>query len=76
MLLLDLAAPLSDRPITEIVAAEILIVLKRMEKTGRRESARRLCGVIGSIFRHAIVTLRPRPAVLASTSWRGEPIRR
>ena len=57
-MLLDLAAPLSDRPITEIVAAEILIVLKRIEKTGRRESARRLRGVIGSVFRHAIVTLR------------------
>jgi integrase len=55
---LDLAAPLSDRPITEIVAAEILIVLKRIEKTGRRESARRLRGVIGSVFRHAVVTLR------------------
>jgi integrase len=57
-MLQDLAAPLSDRPITEIVAAEILIVLKRIEKTGRRESARRLRGVIGSVFRHAVVTQR------------------
>ncbi len=54
----DLAAPLANRPIAEIIAAEILIVLKRIEKTGRRESARRLRGVIGSVFRHAIVTLR------------------
>jgi integrase len=57
-MLLDLAAPLANRPITEIVAAEILIVLKRIEKTGRRESARRLRGVIGSVFRHAVVTQR------------------
>jgi integrase len=54
----DLAAALANRPITEIVAAEILIVLKRIEKSGRRESARRLRGVIGSVFRHAVVTLR------------------
>src|SRR6202795_2739745 len=57
-MLQDLAAPLANRPITEILAAEILIVLKRIEKTGRRESARRLRGVIGSVFRHAVVTQR------------------
>jgi integrase len=54
----DLAAPLANRPIAEIVAAEILIVLKRIEKSGRRESARRLRGIISSVFRHAVVTLR------------------
>jgi integrase len=57
-MLQDLAGPLANRPITEILAAEILIVLKRIEKTGRRETARRLRGTIGSVFRHAIVTLR------------------
>jgi len=54
----DLAAPLANRPIAEIVPAEILAVLKRIEKSGRRETARRLRGVMGSVFRHAIVTLR------------------
>ncbi len=54
----DLAAPLAGRPIAEIVPAEILDVLKRIEKSGRRETARRLRGVMGSVFRHAIVTLR------------------
>jgi integrase len=54
----DLAAPLANRPISEIVAAEILILLKRIEKSGRRETARRLRGTIGSVFRHAVVTLR------------------
>jgi len=57
-LLNDLAAPLANRPIAEIVPAEILAVLKRIEKSGRRETARRLRGVMGSVFRHAIVTLR------------------
>jgi integrase len=54
----DLAAPLARRPIVEIVPAEILDVLKRVEKSGRRESARRLRGVMGSVFHHAVVTLR------------------
>ena len=38
--------------------AEILDILRRVELTGRRETARRLRGVIGSVFRYAIVTLR------------------
>ncbi|MGD0762001.1 MAG: integrase arm-type DNA-binding domain-containing protein [Roseiarcus sp.] len=57
-LLENLAAPLASRPIAEITAAEILDLLRRVEKTGRRESARRLRGAIGSVFRYAIVTLR------------------
>ena len=57
-LLQDLAAPLAERPIADITAAEILDVLKRVEKTGRRETARRLRGAIGSVFRYAMVTLR------------------
>jgi integrase len=57
-LLEDLAAPLANRPIAEITAAEILDLLKRIEKTGRRETARRLRGVIGTVFRLAVVTLR------------------
>lgn len=57
-LLQDLASPLSDRPIGEITPAEILSLLRRIEKSGRRETARRLRGTIGSVFKHAIVTLR------------------
>jgi integrase len=57
-LLEDLAAPLANRPIAEVTAAEILDLLKRIEKSGRRETARRLRGAIGSVFRYAIVTLR------------------
>ena len=50
-LLLELAAPLARRPINEIIPAEILVILKRIEKTGRRETARRLRGAIGTVFR-------------------------
>ena len=57
-LLEQLAAPLADRPISQITAAEILHLLKHVEKTGRRETARRLRGVISVVFRYAIVTLR------------------
>jgi integrase len=57
-LLEDLAAPLKDRPIADITAKEILDILKRVEKSGRRETARRLRGAMGSVFRYAIVTLR------------------
>lgn len=57
-LLQDLAAPLAKRPVTEILPAEILLILKRIEKSGRRETAQRLRGVLGTVFRYAIVTLR------------------
>jgi integrase len=57
-LLEDLASPLTARPITEIKAAEILDLLRRIEKSGRRDTARRLRGTIGSVYRYAIATLR------------------
>jgi integrase len=57
-LLMDLAAPIASRPIAEITPAELLHLLKMVEKSGRRETARRLRGIMGSVFRYAIVTLR------------------
>jgi len=54
----DLAAPLTNLPITEITPAEILGLLKKIEKSGRRETARKVRGAIGSVFRLAITTLR------------------
>ncbi|BCG83086.1 tyrosine-type recombinase/integrase [Mesorhizobium sp. 113-3-3] len=57
-LLEDLAGPLAKRPINEITPAEIFQLLQKIDKSGRRETARRLRGVIGSVFRLAIVTLR------------------
>ncbi len=57
-LLQVLAAPLAHRPIAEIMPIEVLDVLKRIEKNGRRETARKLRSMIGSVFRYAIITLR------------------
>jgi hypothetical protein len=38
-LLEDLAAPLSKRPFTQIKPVEVLNLLRRIERTGRRETA-------------------------------------
>lgn len=53
-----LAAPLTNRPIGEITPAEVLHLLKRIETSGRQETARKLRGTISSVFRYAIATLR------------------
>lgn len=57
-LLQKLCSPLARRPISEITAAEILDLLKKIEKSGRRETATTLREKIGSVFRYAVVTLR------------------
>lgn len=57
-LLETLAAPLTDRPIAEISPAEILALLKKVEKSGRRETAKRLQAGISRVFRLAVATLR------------------
>lgn len=49
---------LGDRPIEEITAAEILAVLRTVETRGKHETAARLRGVIGQVFRYAIATAR------------------
>lgn len=53
-----LAEPLHHRPINEITSAEILHLLKRIERSGRRETAKKLRGTLSAVFRLAIVTLR------------------
>ncbi len=57
-LLIDLASSLSKRAIADITSAEILDLVRKVEKSGRRETAHKLRGVISSVFRLAIVTLR------------------
>lgn len=57
-LLEDLASPLTKRPLTEIKPAEILTLLKALERDGKRETAHRLRGTIGSVFRFAIANLK------------------
>jgi integrase len=57
--LLDIAcAQLGHRPISDISAAEVLDVLRLVEKRGRLETARRLRSTIGQVFRYAIATAR------------------
>jgi integrase len=57
-LLMVLASPLHKRPAAKVTPAEILIILKKYEKAGLRETAKRLRGVIGAVFRLAVATLR------------------
>lgn len=45
---------LGKRPITEITAPELLKVLRRMEERGTLETAHRVRGTCGQIFRYAI----------------------
>ena len=56
--LLDLASPLHRRPINEITSAEVLYLLKSIEKSGRRETAKKMRGAISAVFCLAVVTLR------------------
>jgi integrase len=56
--LLDLASPIHKRPIGEINAAELLYLLKSIERSGRRETAKKMRSAISAVFRLAVVTLR------------------
>lgn len=51
-------AAIGARPISEISAPEVLLVLKSVERKGRLETAKRLRAVIGEVFRYAIATGR------------------
>lgn len=53
-----LAEELHHRPIKEITSAEILHLLKKIEHSGRRETAKKLRGTLSGVFRLAVVTLR------------------
>ncbi len=56
--LLDLALPIHNRPINDITSAELLYLLKSIEKSGRRETAKKMRGALSAVFRLAILTLR------------------
>ena len=55
-LLEDLATPLAKRPISESRRPNSNLL--KFEKAGKRETARRLRGTVGAVFRLAIVTSR------------------
>lgn len=54
----DLAKPLHNRPIDQLNAAELLHLLKPIERSGRRETAKKLRATISAVFRLAMVTMR------------------
>lgn len=57
--LLSLVLPkLGKRPISQISTPEILDILKALEVRGNLETAKRLRGTAGAIFRYAIATAR------------------
>ena len=49
---------IGSRPIADISAAEILAVLRPIEARGRQETAKKLRGAIGQVFRFAVATGR------------------
>lgn len=54
----DLAKQLHEQPIDQITAAELLYLLKPIERSGRRETAKKLRATISAVFRLAMVTMR------------------
>ena len=57
--LLGMAYPmLGSRPVSKITPQEALAVLRKVESTGRYESARRMRSVLSRVFRYAIATAR------------------
>lgn len=57
-LLTHLSPTLGDRPVAEITSHELLGVLKKVEKEGKRETARRLRSFASRVFRYAVATAR------------------
>jgi len=57
-LLKDLAGSLSDRPIDEITSADVLELLRRLERSSKRETAKKLRADISGVFRLGMITLR------------------
>jgi integrase len=51
-------ADLGDRPIAEIKAPELLDVLRKIERRGRFDTARRARSLAGRVFKYAIATNR------------------
>jgi integrase len=64
-LLAQLEPALGQRPITEIEPYELLDVLKKVELSGRRETARRLLALSGRVFRYAVATTRAKRNIAA-----------
>jgi len=57
-LLTKLSPALGTRPIGEITPHELLAVLRKVERVGQRETARRLRSFSSRVFRYAVATAR------------------
>lgn len=57
-LLGQLTPALGTRPVADVSPHELLEVLKKVEKAGKRETARRLRSFAGRVFRYAVATAR------------------
>lgn len=64
-LLALLESGVGERPIAEIEPYELLAVLKRIELSGRHETAKRLLAFAGRVFRYAVATARARRNIAA-----------
>jgi integrase len=76
----DLAKPLASRPVGDITAAEVLELLRKVERSGRKETAKKLRGDIGAVFRLAVITGRAKAdptsalrSVIAAPKHKGRP---
>ena len=64
---------LGKRPIAEIKAPEVLIVLRRIESRGALETAHRAMQNCGQVFRYAVATGTRRTRSDRRSSWRAAP---
>jgi len=53
-----LTGEIGDRPVSEVTAPELLAALRKAERRGRYETAKRLRSLAGQVFRYAISTSR------------------
>ena len=60
-----LASEIGQRPIAEIEPYELLDVLKRVEASGRLETAKRLLAFASRVFRYAVATTRAQRNIAA-----------
>lgn len=56
-----LRGSIGDMPIADIQPIDVLAVVRRIEKKGQLESARRTLQLAGAVFRYAVATARIPP---------------
>ena len=64
-LLSQLEPAIGQRPISDIEPYELLAILKKVELSGRHETAKRLLAFSGRVFRFAVATTRARRNIAA-----------